>query len=144
MDIAGRFLIDDAVCGSTEGNWLHIRNLYPDGPSFGGAIGTAKSFGVLLQDLLSEQSKLLGPSGRQLLYSQQTVASGKKIAMTLGWHIRRMGTMTYFYKEGGGAGYCCEMRIDPEAGLASVLMANRTSLNFKKNLSNLDRLFVKP
>lgn len=144
MDIAGRFLIDDGVYGSNEGNWIRIKNLYPNGPSFGGAIGTARSFSVVLKDLLSGQSRLLGPTGKQLLYSQQSVASGKKIDMTLGWHIRQLDKMTYFYKEGGGAGFCCEMRVYPEAGLASVLMLNRTSFNFKKNLSALDRFFVQP
>ena len=144
MDIAGRFLIDVGVYGSNEGNWIRIKNLYPNGPSFGGAIGTARSFSVVLKDLLSRQSRLLGPTGKQLLYSQQSVASGKKIDMTLGWHIRQLDKMTYFYKEGGGAGFCCEMRVYPEAGLASVLMLNRTSFNFKKNLSALDRLFVQP
>ena len=142
MDIAGRFLLDDEVYGSKEGNWIHIENLYANGPSFGGAIGTAKSFSVILQDLLSEQSKLLGPAGRKLLYSQQMVASGEKIDMTLGWHIRTMDNVRYFYKEGGGAGYCGEMRIYPGSGIASVLMTNRTSFNFKKNLSTLDRVFV--
>ena len=144
MDIAGRFMIDDEVFGDTEGTWVHVRNLYPNGPSFGGAIGTAKAFSVILQDLLSEQSRLLGPTGAQMLFTQQAIASGKKIDMTLGWHIRRLDSMIYFYKEGGGAGFCCEMRVYPEAGVASVLMANRTSFNFKKHLSALDRLFVEP
>ena len=144
MDIAGRFLIDDEVFGGTEGAWRHVRNLYPDGPSFGGAIGTARAFSVILQDLLSEQSRLLGPTGKMLLFDQQEIASGKKIDMTLGWHIRRLDSLVYFYKEGGGAGFCSEMRVYPEAGVASVLMANRTSFDFKKHLSSLDRLFVDP
>ena len=143
MDIAGRFLIDDTVYGISEGRWIHIEDLYPNGPSFGGAIGTARSFSVILQDLLSERSKLLGPSTKNLLFSQQTVASGKAVDMTLGWHIRQVDGMTYYYKEGGGAGFCCEMRMYPEVGIASVLMANRTSFNFKKHLSRLDLLFVK-
>lgn len=144
MDIAGRFLIDDEVIGESEGDWIHVRNLYPDGPSFGGAIGTAKAFSVILQDLLSDQPRLLGPTGKKLLFDQQAIASGKKIEMTLGWHIHRLDSLTYFYKEGGGAGFCSEMRVYPKAGVASVLMANRTSFNFKKHLSSLDRLFVDP
>ena len=144
MDIAGRFLLEDEVFGNTEGSWIHIRNLYPSGPSFGGAFGTARAFSVILQDLLSEQSRLLGPAGKQLLFTQQAVASGKKIDITLGWHIRQLDSLTYFYKEGGGAGFCSEMRIYPESGVASVLMANRTSFNFKKHLSGLDRPFVAP
>jgi hypothetical protein len=45
-------------------------------------------------------------------------------------------------KDGGGAGFHCEMRVYPDAGLASVIMANRTSLNTNRLLSRLDRGFI--
>ncbi len=142
MNLLGRFFIDRDVLGDYEGRWLHIKNIYLNGPSFGGAIGTAESFGKILQDLLSEQSKLLQPKSKQLLYSQQVTKSEKKIAMTLGWHISQLNGETYYYKEGGGAGFHSEMRIYPESGLASVLMTNRTSFNSRKILSELDTNFV--
>ena len=142
MNFFGRFLIDGNVIGESEGSWVHIKNVYTNGPSFGGVVGTARAFSRILQDLLAENSKLLGPSAKQLLYLQQKVESGKKIAMTLGWHIGQLGSLTYYYKEGGGAGFSSEMRVYPESGLATVLMTNRTSFDFKKNLSKLDEVFV--
>ena len=142
MNLFGRFLIDGSVFGNAEGSWLHIKNVYPNGPSFGGANGSTRGFSRIPQDLLSKNSKLLGASAKRLLYSQQKVKSGKKIDMTSGWHIGHSNNSIYYYKEGGGADFCSEMRIYPESGLASVLMTNRTSFNFKRNLSKLDENFV--
>ncbi len=143
MNLFGRFFIDRSVLGEYEGSWLHIKNVYLNGPAYGGVIGTVAAFSKILQDLLSEQSKLLGEKSKQLLYSQQKTHSGKKIDMTLGWHIGKLNGVTYYYKEGGGAGFHSEMRIYPDNGLASVIMANRTSFNSRKVLSELDVNFVK-
>jgi len=116
--------------------------VYLNGPSFGGAIGTATAFSKMLQDLLSEQSKLLGEKSKQLLYSQQQTDAGKNIDMTLGWHIGKLNGVTYYFKEGGGAGFHSEMRIYPDNGIASVIMTNRTSFNSRKILNELDANYV--
>jgi len=142
MNFFGRFFIDANVLGEYEGGWLRINDVYLNGPSFGGAIGTATAFSKILQDLLSEHSNLLNEKSKKLLYSQQKINSGKKIDMTLGWHIDKLNGVTYYYKEGGGAGFHCEMRIYPDIGLASVIMANKTSFNSRKHLSELDKSFV--
>jgi len=142
MNLFGRFFIDGNVLGEYEGSWLHINNVYLNGPSFGGAIGSATAFSKILQDLLSEQSKLIGIKSKQLLYSQQKTNTGKNIDMTLGWHIDKLNGVTYYYKEGGGAGFHSEMRIYPDNGLASVIMTNKTSFNSRKILSELDINYV--
>ncbi len=142
MNLFGRLFIDKNILGSYEGKWLNIKNVYLNGPSFGGIVGSASAFSKILQDFLSEQSKLLSSNTKKLLYSQQTVNSGKQINMTLGWHIDELHGVKYYYKEGGGAGFHCEMRIYPDSGLASVLMTNRTSFNSRKILSELDANFV--
>ena len=142
MNLFGRFFIDGSVLGEYEEGWLHINNVYLNGPSFGGAIGSATAFAKILQDLLSEQSVLLKEKTKQLLYSQQTTDSGKNIEMTLGWHIDKLNGVTYYYKEGGGAGFHCEMRIYPNIGLASIIMTNRTSFNSRNIMSELDINYV--
>jgi len=142
LNLIGGFLMEKDLFGDNENGWIHIRNVHQNGPAYGGAMGTAKAFARILQDLLSEDSKLLGPSGKQMLYEQQKLNSGEQIEMSLGWHIRKLDEQTYYFKEGGGAGFCCEMRIYPDSGIASVLMLNRTSFNFKKDLSKLDENFV--
>ncbi len=142
MNIFGRLFIDGGVLGEYEEGWLNINNVYLNGPSFGGAIGTASAFAKILQDLLSEQSQLLKEKTKKLLYTQQKTNSGKIIKMTLGWHIDKLNGATYYYKEGGGAGFHCEMRIYPDNGLASVIMTNRTSFNTRNILSDLDINYV--
>ncbi len=142
MGLFGRFFVDSNVLGENERGWVHIENVYLNGPSFGGAIGTARAFSVILQDLLSEESKLLTRKTKKLLYQRQKLNSGKEIDMTLGWHIAELEGVTYYYKEGGGAGFHSEMRIYPNKGLGSVIMSNRTSFNSRKILSKLDNNFV--
>jgi len=143
MNLFGRLFIDENLLGEYEGNWLHIKNVYLNGPSFGGAIGSASAFSKILQDLLAEQAQLLGKKSKQLLYSRQKNGAGKNIDMSLGWHIGKLDGITYYFKEGGGAGFRSEMRIYPDSGLASVLMVNKTSLNSTKVLSKLDANYVK-
>lgn len=142
MNFIKSFLMDDYTWGEYEEGWLHINNVYLNGPAFGGAIGSAAAFSKILQDLLSDKSKLLGNETRRLLYSQQKTISGDNIDMTLGWHIDKLNGVTYYYKEGGGAGFHCEMRIYPTSGLASVIMINKTSFNSRDTLSELDENFV--
>jgi CubicO group peptidase (beta-lactamase class C family) len=142
MNIFGRFFIDSNVLGGYENSWLHIKDVYMNGPAYGGAIGTAKAFGVILQDLLQENSKLLNKQTKKLLYTQQKINSNKKIDMTLGWHIGYIDKIKYFYKEGGGAGFHSEMRIYPSINLSSVIMVNKTSFDTRTNLSSLDKIFL--
>ena len=142
MNLIKSFLMEDFTWGEYEKGWLHINNVYLNGPAFGGAIGSATAFSKILQDLLSEQPKLLGEESKRLLYSQQKTKTGNNINMTLGWHIDKLNGVTYYYKEGGGAGFHCEMRIYPEKDLASVIMTNKTSFNSRDILSELDENFV--
>ncbi|MCP5076471.1 MAG: beta-lactamase family protein [Psychromonas sp.] len=142
MNLFGRFLIDGELLGEYEDSWLHIKDLYLNGPSFGGAIGSATAFSKILQDLLSEQSKLLDDKSKQLLYLQQQTDTGKNIDMSLGWHIGKLNGITYYFKQGGGAGFRSEMRIYPDKGIASVIMTNKTSFNSRDILSKLDINYV--
>ena len=142
MNLVKGIVTDKEVWGNYEGNWLHIQDVYVNGPAFGGAIGTARAFSVILQDLLAERSVLLNDKSRELLFRRQKTRSGKEIDMTLGWHVGELNGIQYYYKEGGGAGYHSEMRIYPTQGLASVIMTNQTSFNSRSALSGLDRIFL--
>lgn len=142
MGLFGRLLVDAKMLGENESGWRHVKDVYLNGASFGGAIGTARAFAKILQDLLSTNSILLGPAAKQLLYQQQVLSSGTGIDMTLGWHVAELEGIAYYYKEGGGAGFHSEMRIYPQNGLASVIMSNRTSFDSRQILSELDLHFV--
>jgi D-alanyl-D-alanine carboxypeptidase len=132
------FLIDSDLTGDYEDSWLHIKNLYLNGPAFGGLIGSAQSFSKFLQDQLKEKSVLLNMETKKLLYTQQNTNDGELIEMTLGWHIGDLENLPYYFKEGGGAGYHCEMRIYPAQKIASIIIVNKTSFNSKKYLNFID------
>lgn len=142
MNLMKYFVIDDYVWGEYEGAWLHINNVYLNGTALGGAIGTATAFSRILQYLLNDNSVLLGEKVKKYLYTQQKTKSGENIDMTLGWHIGELNDIRYYYKEGGGAGFHCEMRIYPNHNLATVIMLNRTSFNTRENLNKLDSNFL--
>ena len=142
MGLFGRLFVDAEMLGKNESGWRHVKNVYLNGPSFGGAIGSARAFATILQDLLSTNSILLGAAAKQLLYQQQITNAGTDIDMTLGWHIADIEGITYYYKEGGGAGFHSEMRIYPQHGFASVITSNRTSFDSRQILSELDLHFV--
>jgi len=143
MNLVKMFVTDDEIWGEYEDAWLRVRDVYLNGPSFGGVVGCARAFSRLLQDLLSEKSTLLGSKARHLLYFEQTNNAGERIDMTLGWHVGVLNGETYFYKEGGGAGFHCEMRVYPSEGFASVIMTNKTSFNSRRHLSDIDTHFFK-
>ncbi len=135
-------LLDKDLIGGYEGNWLHINNLYLNGPAFGGLIGSSCSFGKFLQDQLKERSVLYNNETRNLFISQQKNNAGELIDMTLGWHIGELEGEKYFFKEGGGAGYHSEMRIYPVKGIASVIIVNKTSFSSSEYLNTLDKEFL--
>lgn len=139
------FLIKKELIGQEsnyEGNWLHLKNHYLNGPAFGGLIGTARGFGRFLQDQLSPKSVLLGSKAKKLFYMQQKNNDGELVEMTLGWHIGYSDNTKYFFKEGGGGGFHCEMRIYPDQGIASIIMVNKTNFNSKKELDLMDKEFL--
>jgi len=134
-------LIDSRLIGPSIGRWVSILSHYPNGPSFGGIVGTARAFGRFLQDQLRDRSKLLGEAARARFTEQQRTARGT-IPMTLGWHMGSLGPNRYFYKEGGGAGFRSMMRLYRSHGIGSVFMANATKVDVGRTLDHLDGQLV--
>lgn len=143
MNLVKGFLIDRELVGRYSGPWLEIRSHYLNGPAFGGLVGTAQSFAVFLQDQLRERSVLLGQSTRQWLYAPQQTNGGASIAMTLGWHVGERDGARFFYKEGGGGGFHCMMRLYPSLGLGTVVMSNATGFDVRGFLDKMDPSFAK-
>lgn len=142
MNLAKRLLIDREFIGDYAGPWLRIGPHYSNGPAFGGLVGTARGFGKLLQDELRPQSALFDRATRNLFYASQRTTTGQVVPITLGWHIGDLGGIPFFYKEGGGGGFHCEMRIYRASGVATVVMANATGFDVKRCLNSLDRQFL--
>lgn len=136
------FVTDSTLWGEYEGNWLRLEAYHLNGPAFGGLVGSARSFSTFLQDQLRTDSVLLSLETQRLLETQQTDNAGNPIPMTLGWHVGEEKGVRYFYKEGGGGGFHCEMRIYPAQGIASVVMVNRTEFNSTAFLNRVDNRFL--
>lgn len=143
MNLAKGFLIDRDLVGEYTGRWLEIRSHYPNGPAFGGLVGTAHGFGTFLQDQLCAQSVLLDQPTRGLLYSPQRTTDGAPVEMTLGWHIDDRSGRHFFYKEGGGGGFHSLMRVYPgEHGVGTVVLTNATGIDVKRLLDEVDGSFL--
>ena len=135
------FLIDRELIGDYQGSWLAIRSHYVNGAAFGGLVGTARGFGVFLQDQLAPHSRIMDDATRDLFYRQQHTTAGKPVAMTPGWHIGGTDASRFYYKEGGGGGFHCMMRLYPDARVASIVMTNATGFDVKRLLDRVDPLF---
>jgi CubicO group peptidase (beta-lactamase class C family) len=142
MNLFKGFVTDSKYWGSYSGNWLEVKSHQLNGPAFGGLVGTARGFTYFLQDQLQPESVLLGSATKQLLETQQTNQAGELVPMTLGWHIGETNGVVYYFKEGGGGGFHCEMRIYPSLDIASIVMTNSTEFNSTQFLNRYDSVFL--
>lgn len=143
MNLAKRLLIDRQFIGNYESAWLRIEPHYLNGPAFGGLVGTARGFGALLQDQLRPRSVLLDNPARELLYTAQRTLARRVVPMTLGWHMGDLNGIPFFYKEGGGGGFHCEMRVYRVNRLATTVMTNATGFDVKGCLNSQDAAFLR-
>jgi len=142
MNLAKRLLIDRQFIGEYEGAWLRIEPHYLNGPAFGGLVGTARGFGAFLRDQLRPRSVLCDNAARELLYTPQRIRTGRVVPMALGWHLGDLDGIPFFYKEGGGGGFHCEMRVYRANRIATVVMTNATGFDVKRCLNSQDRQFL--
>lgn len=143
MNLAKRLLIDRRFIGDYEGSWLRIEPHYLNGPAFGGLVGTARGFGSFLQDQLRPRSALFDNPTRELLYTAQRTTARRAVPMTLGWHIGDLNGLPFYYKEGGGGGFHCEMRVYRVSRIATIIMTNATGFDVKACLNAQDREFLR-
>lgn len=139
MNVFKRLLIDRELIGGYEGCWLRIEPHCVNGPAFGGLVGTSRAFGAFLQDQLRPQSALFSEATRELFFAQQRTSAGTPVPMTPGWHIGHTGNIRFHFKEGGGGGFHCMMRVYREIGIGTVVMANATGFDAKACLDAVDR-----
>ena len=136
------FLIDRELIGTYEGRWLRIEPHYVDGPAFVGLLGTTRGFGAFLQDQLRGKSVLFDTETQSLFFTQQHTRNRTLIPMTLAWHIGIDRNRPYYFKEGGGGGFRCMMRVYRYAQIATVIMANATGFDAGGVLDSVDRYFT--
>jgi hypothetical protein len=96
---------------------------------------------VFLRDLLRPSSAILEAGAQALLSEQQRTSDGRPVPMTLGWHIGELQGVRCFYKEGGGGGFHSMMRLYPDRGLGTVVIANATGFAAEKTVNHADPHF---
>jgi D-alanyl-D-alanine carboxypeptidase len=141
MNLISPWLIDRALIGPAAGRWLQIRDHYLNGPAFGGLVGTARGFAAFLRDQLGVHSRLFGDTTRDVFREPQRTTRGP-VPMTPGWHIGSSGRAPFLYKEGGGGGFHCMMRLYPAAGIGTVVMTNATAFDVRRLLDLIDPHFA--
>ena len=116
------------VFTTSAGGRRRFKPMLMNGPAYGGLIGTARAFGVFLQDQLRPASVLFGNETKRLFFSEQVDNSGRVMPTTLGWHRGKVGENPFFGKPGGGPGFQSNIRIYPDKGLASAWLANEMAV----------------
>lgn len=144
INLVKGLLIDRDLVGDYSGRWLEIRSHYLNGPAFGGLVGTARGFGTFLQDQLRDRSVLFDETTRRLFFAPQQTTRSAAVAMTLGWHIGELQGTRFFYKEGGGGGFHCMMRLYPAVRLGTVAMTNATGFDVRGLLDRVDASLLRP
>jgi D-alanyl-D-alanine carboxypeptidase len=141
MNLIKSFLLDSKLIGEYEGSWLSFNPHLLNGPAFGGLVGSARSASVFLQDMLRENPVIMSKNTKTAFFEQQRNNDGELVEMTLGWHVGSVDGIEYFFKEGGGGGFHCEMRVYPSQGIATVVVANNTTFDAPGFLSEIDVSF---
>jgi D-alanyl-D-alanine carboxypeptidase len=127
--------------GETYEGWSQFKYFYVNGYPYGGLIGNAKGFSKYLQALIGSDI-IISDKAKTKLFQNQRTNDGEILEMCLGWFQGRLGKEKYYAHPGGGGGYYCEIRIYPEAGMASIIMFNKTGVSDDRILDEVDQYFL--
>ena len=142
--IIGIYIDKKTFRGSAEGKWQPFLPFHLNSASWGGLMGTPKAFMKYVQELLKEDSRLISPKFKKLLFTENLTNEKKATGMCLSWFTGQLNGETYFAHAGGGGGYYCEIRIYLDAGIGSVIMLNRSGMTDKRLLNKLDKHYFSP
>lgn len=125
------------IWDTSFGKWARFqKRLCMNGPSYGGAIGTAGAYAKFLQDMLialqtnGKSSKLFDGSVKDLIQPDYNNDGTELLPTTSGgWHEGSLNNQRYFGKPGGGPGFSSNVRIYPDIGLASIYLCNKTEVS---------------
>jgi D-alanyl-D-alanine carboxypeptidase len=136
-----------AYWGSASQGWVACARVVPHGRAYGGLYASADSLAALLGDLLRPRSRLLSTASKEAMFTRQTTADGRVIPATLGWVTGELHGVPYVGKQGGGLGFHGNLRVYPDRGLATVMLANRTEISpgpIDARSDALDAIFLSP
>jgi D-alanyl-D-alanine carboxypeptidase len=140
--ILGLLMDKSKYMDKTKGTWSSFKDIYVNGVSYGGLIGTRDAFMKYIQELLKPNCKLLSDDYKKMLFTINHTNNGKETGMCLSWFSGQLNGQQYFAHAGGGGGYYCEIRIYPNLKMGSVIMFNRTGMSDERFLDKLDRHII--
>ena len=116
LSLAARLFCPPGTMGpSNAAGWVRTEPHLPDGASYGGLVGSARSIGMFLRRLL--RGDVLSEESLEMLF----FAPGQSDMMTFGLHVRpHLGVPTY-HKEGGGGGLPRHSTVPSPAGAGRCL-----------------------
>lgn len=137
--LLGLFIDKSKYMAESVGKWKPFKNIYVNGASYGGLIGTPNAFVKYVQRLLDSNSAILSEEYKKMLFIENRLNSNKETGMCLSWFKGKLNNETYFAHAGGGGGYYCEIRMYPELELGSVIMFNRSGMKDERYLDKVDK-----
>jgi D-alanyl-D-alanine carboxypeptidase len=134
LRLAGQLLLEPWVLAGPCGSWMRIARHHVDGTAYGGLLGSAAELTPFLRRLVAIAQGAAGDAQRHALLEPHCLANGQSIPMTAALHVGH----GFLFKEGGGAGFHSELRLYPERGAASVVIANSSEIDVKRLLAEVD------
>ena len=125
-------MTDKKIWDQPEAGWSCFQKpLYHDGKAYGGLFATAGALSVFLQDMLRPDPVLLSAEMRELMFTKQTSTDGTtELGTTFGWmHGTTDDGVFFLSKPGGGPGFFSNIRLYPEQGFGTILLANETQVS---------------
>jgi CubicO group peptidase (beta-lactamase class C family) len=113
--------------GSRDGRYLPLRPFDLNCAGIGGLVGTLTDFAPIIAEFLSPSDGALSAGSKRQMLSKQ--AAGKVGVISdrgvgLAWKLGQVDGIDYWNHEGGGPGYCSELRLYPAQGMGFVILFN--------------------
>lgn len=147
MGVVLRALTPRRYWASSAGRWRRAARVIPFARSYGGLFCPAAALAPVLGDLLRPAPHLLSKTARDLLFEPQRIDAGRPTGDALGWVCGTLDGARYLGKQGGGLGFHGNVRIYPDLGVATVLLANVSEVSagpIDRRSDRLDRILVQP
>lgn len=138
----GLFIDKTKYMDAPIGRFRPFKDLYVNGVSYGGLIGTPSAFVEYTQALLRSECQLVSDDYKKILFTENHTNNGKATGMCLSWFCGELCGHRYVTHAGGGGGYYCEVRLYPDLKIGSVIFLNRTGMTDERLLDKVDKFFI--
>jgi D-alanyl-D-alanine carboxypeptidase len=130
MPLLCRFLLGKRgvdVFGERVSSYRGLRPFDLDTAAIGGLIGCAADFAPMVAEFLSDEDGVLRADTRRSML-EQAARGAAGIASTsgvgIGWKHGQRNGCEFWNHEGGGPGFCSELRIYPQRRIGFVILTN--------------------